>query len=193
MNDSDLNLSSILPADAASTTEPPADEGTTPPVAITETAPVDDSEGVVATIVSGLVPPSYVVIESEAQFEERKLPQPTRFLSSHSVNMETEPISVGVLDELHDYLITYPVGDEGNVQGVVIEFQKGPIGEVGVNGISNETLLAIVEDRLDGFQRTPFACTENANALVAIRQALANLHQRTRSRMARGVEGTNAQ
>jgi hypothetical protein len=73
-----------------------------------------------------------------------------------------------------------------------IPFQCGPIAEVGVNGVTHEALLAILIDRLEGFQRGPFACTENATALGSLRDALYHLQGRTRARIARGVEGTHA-
>jgi hypothetical protein len=62
---------------------------------------------------------------------------------------------------------------------------------VGVNGITNEVLLAIVADRLRGFQSSPYACQENAEALECTEAALRRLHDRTRAREARGVEGTH--
>jgi len=71
-----------------------------------------------------------------------------------------------------------------------ILFQNGPIPEVGVNGITHEALLAIVADRLRGFQSGPFACVENDAALDHIERALVLLKGRTRERMRRGVEGT---
>lgn len=72
-------------------------------------------------------------------------------------------------------------------------FQNGPIGESGVNGISNEALLAIVEDRLKGFQSGKYACRENQMALDRVQEAMHWLHHRTRERVARGVEGTHQQ
>lgn len=71
-------------------------------------------------------------------------------------------------------------------------FQNGPINEVGVNGITQEVLLAIVADRLRSFQAGPFACRENALALTKIEEAQHWLQQRTLARMRRGVEGTHA-
>lgn len=56
--------------------------------------------------------------------------------------------------------------------GVQIVFQNGPIAEAGANGLSNEALLAIVEDRLKGFQSGQFACRENAIALTKIQEAM---------------------
>jgi hypothetical protein len=70
-----------------------------------------------------------------------------------------------------------------------IRFQDGNPAD-GVNGISNETLLAIVEDRLTGFQSGQFATRECAVALTKIQEAMMWLHKRTRDRAARGVEGT---
>ena len=72
-----------------------------------------------------------------------------------------------------------------------IHFQEGPIKEFGVNGVTQEGLLAIVIDRLRSFQAGPFACDENAVALKFCENALQVLQTRTRLRMARGVEGTN--
>jgi hypothetical protein len=70
-------------------------------------------------------------------------------------------------------------------------FQNGPINSVGVNGLTNEALLAILADRLGGFQRGPFACGENAAALEHIEHAQHYLQRRTRERLQRGVEGTH--
>lgn len=70
-----------------------------------------------------------------------------------------------------------------------ISFQNGPINEAGVNGVTQEVLLAVVIDRLRSFQAGPFACEENAEALAHAENALECLKERTRARMKRGVEG----
>jgi hypothetical protein len=70
-------------------------------------------------------------------------------------------------------------------------FQNGPINEKGVNGVTQEALLAIVIDRLRSFQAGAYACRENAIALTKCEEALHWLHHRTRARMNRGVEGTH--
>lgn len=75
---------------------------------------------------------------------------------------------------------------------VDIVFQNGPIKESGVNGVTHEALLAIVIDRLTSFQAGPFACAENADALSHCQAAVERLKDRTRARLARGVEGTHA-
>jgi hypothetical protein len=72
-----------------------------------------------------------------------------------------------------------------------VRFQNGPIKEFGVNGITQEALLAIVIDRLRCFQAGPFAGEHNAIALEKCEDALNHLQARTRDRIARGVEGTS--
>ena len=68
-------------------------------------------------------------------------------------------------------------------------FQHGTIPEVGMNGVTHEALLAIVIDRLKAFQAGPFACRENALALMNLEQGLNWLKHRTYDRLRRGVEG----
>lgn len=125
-----------------------------------------------------------------------------REITSHKVNGLNEVVKVEAVDDpgvggaCHKYLISIPVPakdlpdtlvDRG---GYPIHFQSGGIGEVGVNGISNESLLAVVEDRLIGFQSGQFACRENAVALTKLQECMMWLQKRTRDREARGVEGT---
>ena len=54
-------------------------------------------------------------------------------------------------------------------------FQNGPIKEVGVNGVTQEALLAIIIDRLESFQKGPFACDDNGFALINCKGALQTL------------------
>jgi hypothetical protein len=72
-----------------------------------------------------------------------------------------------------------------------VKFQNGPVKENGVNGVQNEDLLAIVIHRLQGFQSGPYACQENADALVKCQEALMRMEDRTVVRERRGVEGTS--
>ncbi len=74
---------------------------------------------------------------------------------------------------------------------LTIMFQNGPIKAFGANGVTQEALLAIVIDRLRSFQSGPFACPDNGFALVGCETALGYLQNRTRARIARGVEGTH--
>lgn len=68
-------------------------------------------------------------------------------------------------------------------------FQNGAIKEAGVNGCHNEDLIAIVIDRLKGFQSGEFACFANVQALEHLHSALLVLNKRTNERIERGVEG----
>lgn len=124
-----------------------------------------------------------------------------RELTSHRVNGLNEALHIGVLDEPgagganHRYIVFVP-NDEFNQElnscmNQEVSFQNGPIQESGINGISNEALLAIVEDRLLGFQSGQYACRENSLALTKIQEAMMWLQKRTCDRVARGVEGTH--
>lgn len=73
----------------------------------------------------------------------------------------------------------------------VVKFQKGPIKENGVNGCCNEDLIAMVIDRLQSFQESPYKCRENALAITKLEEALQWLNWRTTGREKRGVEGTH--
>ena len=120
-----------------------------------------------------------------------------RTLNGHKVNPANDLLTIEVLDEPgagganHEYRIKGPVEYDHQI-GVNISFQNGPIGENGVNGVTQEALLAIVIDRLRAFQAGPFACRENALALTKIEEAQHWLLHRTRERMVRGVEGKTA-
>lgn len=74
----------------------------------------------------------------------------------------------------------------------LVQFQNGPINEVGVNGVMNEDLLTMAAVRLEAFQDTQFKCDENQEALEYINKALEALNRRTAGRKERGVEGTHA-
>lgn len=126
----------------------------------------------------------------------------TREITDHKVNPANDVLKITVLDEPgagganHHYMVTLPgwtrSPDGSNAKGIWdIEFQNGPIAEAGVNGLTQEVLLAICVDRLRSFQAGPYACRENQMALDKIEEAQHWLHSRTLARMRRGVEGTH--
>lgn len=86
----------------------------------------------------------------------------------------------------HKYRCVYPAGTEA-----FINFQNGPIKENGVNGITQEVLIAICMDRLESFQKGNFACEDNASALEHLQFAMNYLKKRTIDRISRGVEGVS--
>lgn len=128
-----------------------------------------------------------------------------REITSHRVNPANDTLKIEVHDEPgagganHFYAVygfhtlNNPSADSTCRDETCLKvlFQNGPIGEVGVNGITQEVLLAIVADRLQAFQAGPYACAENAEALKHVEAAQEALLSRTRARMARGVEGTH--
>lgn len=119
-----------------------------------------------------------------------------RKIETHKVNGCNEAIGITVHDEpgcggaCHRYVMKFTKKD-GSREAWGINFQDGPVAEAGVNGVTHEALLAILIDRLEGFQRGPFACHAYAHALSNLRAALDCLQERTRERLARGVEGTH--
>lgn len=115
-----------------------------------------------------------------------------RYINEHKVNPANDQIEIVVMDEpgqggaCHEYAVHLPDGHQ-----TLISFQNGPIAEAGVNGITQEALIAICIDRLRAFEAGPYACDENARALNGLEDAQRWLHLRTKARMARGVEGTH--
>lgn len=115
-----------------------------------------------------------------------------RKINDHKVNPANDMLEIDVIDEPgsgganHVYRVVMPHGEYTE-----IVFQNGPIAEAGVNGLTQEVLLAIVVDRLRSFQAGKFACRENALALTKIEEAQHWLHSRTQARMNRGVESTH--
>ena len=131
----------------------------------------------------------------------------TRTIDDHVINPANDKLKILVLDEPghgganHVYAISgmdltrntavQQVTETYPDDSAVIVFQCGAINEHGVNGVTQEVLLAIVCDRLRSFQKGPFSCRENAIALTKIEEAQHWLQQRTIARMRRGVEGTH--
>lgn len=134
-----------------------------------------------------------------------------RHLKDHKVNGLNEALEIlagapGPGGASHSYALFIPDSvplKPGVTVHQQINFQNGPIATPeDFNGVTNEALLAIVIDRLRGFQhqrkedgsydfnsRGSFACRENAVALTHCEDALMWLQKRTRDRMTRGVEG----
>ena len=123
-----------------------------------------------------------------------------RTINDHKVNPANDKLTIEVLDEPgagganHCYMVsgfTSRPSDPGEHNIAYINFQNGPINENGINGLTQEVLLAIVADRLRSFQAGQYACRENALALTKIEEAQHWLYSRTLARMQRGVEGTH--
>lgn len=134
-----------------------------------------------------------------------------RTLDEHKTNPGNDKLTITVLDEQghggasHLYQITgfstatnasdpFVARHGQPAEHSTVLFQNGPIDVDGngINGVTHEALLAILCDRLRGFQKGPHACKANACALTHLEEALHWLQQRTIERMRRGVEGTHA-
>ncbi len=118
-----------------------------------------------------------------------------REITTHKVNGLNEAIMIFAVGERgpgganNHYSLTMDHGNK-TCHGSEIHFQEGPIAEAGVNGVSNEALLAIVLDRLLSFQAGSFANDDTELAALHVEVALGRLRARTNERMQRGVEGT---
>lgn len=97
----------------------------------------------------------------------------------------TSTLADGTNVEGHQYQVI--LDSAGSVN---INFQNGPVKENGVNGLTNEALLAILIHRTK-YLDNKFGCDENKRAIQHMEEALVNLEVRTARRMVRGVEGTN--
>ena len=71
-----------------------------------------------------------------------------------------------------------------------LQFQDGPPSEVGINGVTEEALIAVLIDRLERFNEGPYRCRQNSVAITKLEEALMWLGDRTAERSERGVEGT---
>lgn len=69
-----------------------------------------------------------------------------------------------------------------------INFQNGPVPENGVNGLTNEALLAILIHRTKILDER-FPCEENKAAIDAMAYAKETFESRTKRRQAAGIEG----
>lgn len=125
-----------------------------------------------------------------------------RTINDHKVNPANDKLTITVMDEPgagganHVYQVSgfnnAPGAPDGSgYMTIRISFQNGPIAEAGVNGLTQEVLLAICADRLRSFQAGPYACRDNAVALTKIDEAQMWLQRRTLERMRRGVEDTH--
>jgi hypothetical protein len=126
-------------------------------------------------------------------------------INYHAIEGIEAQLQIHVLDEpgaggaCHEYAVLQPLdipnlfGNANFRQLCKISFQNGPVHEAGVNGITQEVLIAICVDRLRSFQAGNFPCDENAQALHHLLAALEALKSRTRDRVSRGVEGKSVQ
>lgn len=117
-------------------------------------------------------------------------------LPEEKTRLDTDDLSLQLWGR-HEARIVYHTVEKGKTVSMIhgyhvtaLSFQNGPIRDEGVNGISQEALIAVLLDRLEGFQAGKFQCHDNEVALDHLQSARLWLHKRTMERAARGVEGT---
>lgn len=81
------------------------------------------------------------------------------------------------------------VGADGEVPFVKV--QNGPLKEKMRNGLLIEELAAVLINELRHFNSGEFSCRDNSIAITHFEEGLLRLDERTRKRVARGVEGRN--
>lgn len=104
-----------------------------------------------------------------------------------------EPGPGGACHEYEVRFVAFTRDAQGEPQPVPapvrLYFQKGPVNEVGVNGVSDEALLAVLIDRARAFANGPFKSREGSLAATKMEEAMHWLRARYEDRAERGVEG----
>ncbi len=108
---------------------------------------------------------------------------PNGVMVTHNIWLETPTETVELVPgHFYDVL--------AGTETLPIQFQLGPVKEHGVNGITNEALLAVLIHRTNILNNN-FPCDENKRAISYMENALALFNKRTADRQRRGVEGLN--
>jgi len=114
---------------------------------------------------------------TEAELAEMKV-APMEFFSEHWIDADGNP-----------------AGGVSSGLGFTISWQMGPLGRGDDRRIPNgafvEKIIYAAIDRIQFYQKSKFACDENAAALLYLKDALDALETRTANREQRGVEGTH--
>lgn len=103
---------------------------------------------------------------------------------------------------IQDMEVRNSVDEEGNPAGgfikaigLNINWQDGPLGRgekrKEPNGCFVETVVNAAISRIEFYQRSKFACADNAEALEHLKAAVECLQRRTKRRDDQGVEGTH--
>ena len=108
-------------------------------------------------------------------------------LTSKNTRVFHEDESVMKFNAPHHFIVV----DEADRILTRVDFQEGPVKETDINGVFMPDLIGMIICRLEHFQRSEYACRENALAITKLEESLMWLRKRTNDREARGVEGTH--
>lgn len=114
-------------------------------------------------------------------------------LDGHGLNEKIE-ITTDAADEsgaAHLYELVIDVGGNGKAKSIgFVQFQKGPrLDPSSTPGATEAALLAVLIDRMEGFQAGPYACRENAIQLTKLQECMHWTRHRADERARRGVLG----
>jgi hypothetical protein len=116
-----------------------------------------------------------------------------REITQHKINPVNARIGLAATKEVGPggaaqmYRVT--TGDEEGHTIECLELYFPSADGKNTHNVTHEVMLAILIDRLIGFQNGPFACEDNAVALSLLMSAKARLDRRSIERQSRGVEG----
>jgi hypothetical protein len=105
---------------------------------------------------------------------------------NESITIEADDLGPGGASHKYEMRMKgYSVG--------ALQFQEGPRNVDGsIDGLTEAALVAVLIDRLRGFQAGPYACRENAIQLTKLEEVLHWTRARADARAKRGVLGTYA-
>ena len=115
----------------------------------------------------------------------------------HNATDEDGNVTGGYATDGVTHLVTDMTEPESTVAvpGMFIRWQDGPLlhrqqdGETFPNGAFLEDVLEVCRRRLECYQNSPLACTENEMAMDSVKDAIELLMARRKDRKERGVEG----
>jgi hypothetical protein len=114
---------------------------------------------------------------------------------NESLVITADEFGPGGASHHYSIVVNDPVPREHEQRGpvAVIQFRDGPRNEPGSTpGVTEAAVLAVLIDRLRGFQAGPYACRENAIQLTKLEETLHWTKARADARAKRGVLGTSA-
>lgn len=109
---------------------------------------------------------------------------------NESILIEADELGPGGASHRYNLVIA-GLGVPGSPKTVgTIQFQEGPRNEDGSTpGVTEAAIVAVLIDRLRGFQAGPYACRENAIQLTKLEEVLHWTKARADARAKRGVLG----